>query len=430
MSTDIRRRLAELDAEILKHNTILCDLRQQRTDLRRELCAVATYPVLTLPVEITAEIFMQCLPDIDDRDIYTSALKTNMPILLMGVCQAWRDVALSTPMLWSTLDIHLDRIPDTSAVSTIDPEIIELFVVRWLSRAADCPLSLTLRRQIDQDWNSSMLFPSRRLRAIIHQYAPKIQQLALDMSEGAIRQLGPDSASFHILERATLGYPDAPEYVGPQTADIFLTDAPRFHDLRIIFLKSITNLCFPFHRLTKFEGEIVNLELFSLAPNLTELTCHFSLDADTEFILTHPRLESITLVHSLRGKRADDLFYYLTLPGLRSINVSGVYHHAYASLERFLERSSPRLITLSIRAADSTLFEWMGCVYQCGNTIENLELNVEWPSVDILSSIFTSFKFPKLRVLTLRNTPRNKNLLLLLLLRAFSTTRVSSTSST
>ncbi|KAJ6561438.1 hypothetical protein DFH09DRAFT_864274, partial [Mycena vulgaris] len=67
-------------------------------------------PVLTLPSEITAEIFLQCLPDTDvlgEDPVCEMAeeLESNAPVLLMGVCRAWRDIALATPMLWSTLHV-------------------------------------------------------------------------------------------------------------------------------------------------------------------------------------------------------------------------------------------------------------------------------------------------------------------------------------
>ncbi|KAJ7708533.1 hypothetical protein B0H16DRAFT_1261004, partial [Mycena metata] len=56
-----------------------------------------TYPVLTLPPEITSEIFLLCLPDerttgvVDPREV---------PLLLAHVCRAWRQIAISLPALW------------------------------------------------------------------------------------------------------------------------------------------------------------------------------------------------------------------------------------------------------------------------------------------------------------------------------------------
>ncbi|KAJ7166753.1 hypothetical protein C8R46DRAFT_876343, partial [Mycena filopes] len=53
------------------------------------------YPVLALPVEITGEIFMRCLPEFPAHPSGTIA-----PMLLTRICRQWRNIACSTPRLW------------------------------------------------------------------------------------------------------------------------------------------------------------------------------------------------------------------------------------------------------------------------------------------------------------------------------------------
>ncbi|KAJ7683815.1 hypothetical protein B0H14DRAFT_3907761 [Mycena olivaceomarginata] len=65
------------------------------------------YPVLALPVEITSRIFRFCLPA--HGRVAPSA--RSAPLLLAQICQQWRDVALSTSQLWSSLYINGGRIP-------------------------------------------------------------------------------------------------------------------------------------------------------------------------------------------------------------------------------------------------------------------------------------------------------------------------------
>ncbi|KAJ7462094.1 hypothetical protein FB451DRAFT_1267773 [Mycena latifolia] len=417
---DIRRRLAELDEQIIKQNMVLRGLEQQRTAVQRELYATATYPVLTLPNEIIAEIFIQCLPVTDDlRDDpvceMTEELQTNAPILLMGVCRTWRDIVLTTPMLWSTLHIRFNYLPYRLAEN---PGIIETFIDRWLGCAADCPLSIVFRvwRQWDNDWAECGPFPPSRMRAVIHRYAQRVYYLELDMTERDIRQLGLDSVAFPVLQRATLGYHQGPE-PDPHPAQVF-GNAPRFHDLHLLFHGTVTlaNFSFPCLQLTKFVGEINNMDLFTLAPNLAEVTCYFEDISPPAFMITHLRLGSITLVESWAEVSPDDIFQYITLPSLRSIDVSRVEPTAYASLEPFLKRSTPSLTTLSIEATDSDsgFAEWLGCVVCVGETLENLELVS--PSARALSSIFNwrpaytkkpISSLPNLRTLTLLNPPGN-----------------------
>jgi hypothetical protein len=66
------------------------------------------YPVLTLPSEITSEIFICCLPT-SSTDVERNAVDPHAPpMLLSHVCQAWREITLSTPALWATIDLDMD----------------------------------------------------------------------------------------------------------------------------------------------------------------------------------------------------------------------------------------------------------------------------------------------------------------------------------
>ncbi|KAJ6605306.1 hypothetical protein DFH09DRAFT_886391, partial [Mycena vulgaris] len=56
--------------------------------------------VLTLPPEITSEIFIHSVESNrwEDRTEATST-----PLLLLQICRLWRATALSTPALWTNL---------------------------------------------------------------------------------------------------------------------------------------------------------------------------------------------------------------------------------------------------------------------------------------------------------------------------------------
>ncbi|KAF8205687.1 hypothetical protein K438DRAFT_1964103 [Mycena galopus ATCC 62051] len=81
--------------------------------------------VLALPPEILAEIFLFCLggrPNTPDP--------TEAPLLLCAVCQQWRNIASTTPQLWSSISVDLEGDPPFDLVCI------------WLSRARSTPLSL------------------------------------------------------------------------------------------------------------------------------------------------------------------------------------------------------------------------------------------------------------------------------------------------
>ncbi|KAF7334569.1 F-box domain-containing protein [Mycena venus] len=86
------------------------------------------YPVLSLPPEIVSEIFANFLP------VYPECLPNSgllSPMLLCRICRLWREIALSTVVLWRA--ISKERL------------LAELELLRtWLARSRYYPLSLNL----------------------------------------------------------------------------------------------------------------------------------------------------------------------------------------------------------------------------------------------------------------------------------------------
>ncbi|KAJ7982993.1 hypothetical protein DFH06DRAFT_904033, partial [Mycena polygramma] len=63
-----------------------------------------------LPVEVNSEIFIHCLPSGPEGfdSIKYDRMKPrsrNAPLLLLQICRTWRDIALGTPRLWSTVKL-------------------------------------------------------------------------------------------------------------------------------------------------------------------------------------------------------------------------------------------------------------------------------------------------------------------------------------
>ncbi|KAJ7129156.1 hypothetical protein C8R44DRAFT_71436 [Mycena epipterygia] len=96
---DLRARLAGLDATIIQQKVLLEQLEADRIAVQTELQSFV-YPVLTLPHEITSEIFVRCLPDHLEHE---PPRRMQTPILLLAVCKAWNNIAVSTPALGDSL---------------------------------------------------------------------------------------------------------------------------------------------------------------------------------------------------------------------------------------------------------------------------------------------------------------------------------------
>ncbi|KAJ7748784.1 hypothetical protein DFH07DRAFT_713969, partial [Mycena maculata] len=77
--------------ELEHFEKILVDL-----DLQREVLAVHD-PLARLPLEISSEIFLQCLPPLPEPGAH------HVPMLFLNICNAWTSIALSTPALWASI---------------------------------------------------------------------------------------------------------------------------------------------------------------------------------------------------------------------------------------------------------------------------------------------------------------------------------------
>ncbi|TDL25754.1 hypothetical protein BD410DRAFT_606722 [Rickenella mellea] len=83
-----------------------------------------------LPPELWSNIFLDCLP------FHPSFAALKAPLLLTHVCRHWRDVALSTPTLWSNISL-------TGGIESITDTTLIRFDM-WLERSRSCPLSIDL----------------------------------------------------------------------------------------------------------------------------------------------------------------------------------------------------------------------------------------------------------------------------------------------
>ncbi|KAJ7262457.1 hypothetical protein C8J57DRAFT_453899 [Mycena rebaudengoi] len=130
--SDIRERMTDLDAQILELERALDTVRLERQDLQMRL-DVYKYPVLTLPTDITSEIFVHFLPPYPERPPTTGP---SSPELLAQICRMWREIALSTPRLWRAIRL---RLPTKYPAVALD------LLKTWVSRSKNCPLSISLQ---------------------------------------------------------------------------------------------------------------------------------------------------------------------------------------------------------------------------------------------------------------------------------------------
>ncbi|KAJ6515484.1 hypothetical protein C8R45DRAFT_1139861 [Mycena sanguinolenta] len=393
MSAHLRKRLEELNTQIIEQRHVLEQLQQIRSNrLSHRSFSIASH-------------FFEpwSIPNFKGPSV----------IALTVVCRVWRDVALSTPTLWAKLELQFDRIDGRI---TRNLGFLESFIDRWLARAGNCPLSLDFecRRAV---------FDLPRLGDIVRRWSHRVQHLRLTLGPHPdLSPLGLDSAAFPLLQSATLKFDAEPKV----TPIIVFRDAPH---LRHLHLQSSavapSTFSFAWSQLTEFEGTIWDLELFILAPNLTRVACSFAPEDDDFTAVTHYTLKSLTIY-----EYSSDVIQYLTLPSLQSLDVSS-HTEIYLSLEAFLKRSSPPLIFLSATGIDSDSREsylrcWAKFTPLIADTLESLQFDDV--STQDMISIFGLLKdhtFLSLRTLTFTDVdgPSDLHLLVDFLYRRVDTLR-------
>ena len=129
----IRSSYWATDSSISQLEFQMRDLLLRRNALcnHRQMLATLLSPIRRLPPELLSEIFHNCLPQNYDGEAAHKAV-----MLPSHVCQHWRDVALSTPTLWTNIVL---RVTDKNFESRV------ALVTTWFSRSGGSPLSFTLK---------------------------------------------------------------------------------------------------------------------------------------------------------------------------------------------------------------------------------------------------------------------------------------------
>ncbi|KAJ7126282.1 hypothetical protein C8R44DRAFT_781529 [Mycena epipterygia] len=332
------------------------------------------YPVLTLPAEVTTELFLHCLPllayphhvrPFANAWTYLQVRDTGPVLLkLSQVCSSWRDIVNNTPALWAALTLY----PCDSRPGGISPRDV-VRTTTWLARARNCPLTLIMYIKDSSAWRRRRFFNTFRRSAL----RLRVLDLFITRRDLKVMAVAP---IFPALERLSLRLQDyCYSVVGPPIEVV----APLLRELVIYELMPRLEVVLPWAQLTKLTmGQYTTAACFtilSLTPNLTEcalsvcsrkeaISFHYGLPpADTTIVL--PRLRVLRLFGSsgeslLSGQISSaDLLDFLQLPALRVLEILDLDPAAEAGfLTVFLARSAaPFLHTLTLHQKGGTTLD-------------------------------------------------------------------------
>ncbi|KAJ7277378.1 hypothetical protein C8J57DRAFT_1465956 [Mycena rebaudengoi] len=280
----LRDELAEIDSSIAYHLARITELENRRTAVQVQLGRYI-YPVLTLPPEITSEIFVQCLPHGN-----VSPHPSEAPLLLLVICRAWRDLAISTPVLWTRLEMSLNE--DSAHPGLRSPEICEELIQTWFQRARSLPLSLSLSGERGYPQLES------RLTTILPRHASHLRRLRLHLHTESFIALR-NELPFPFLRRLDLRcfY----DFISDKQPLETFRVAPQLRTLSLVNVQP-SLISIPWEQLTTAEfhgvGVAECLTVLRNAPCLRIFNFAFSGTDDEEdnhVPVVHPGLLSLTL---------------------------------------------------------------------------------------------------------------------------------------
>ncbi|KAJ6560378.1 hypothetical protein B0H19DRAFT_1376147 [Mycena capillaripes] len=397
-AAELRARLAEIDAEMVQQYQRLKELHDSRVSVQSLLNAALVYPVLTLPVEITSEIFVRCLPIGNARVLLKEA-----PFLLLKICRQWREIALSTPRLWTTLDI--DVISLRRGVNGLfTSEWVDL-AEEWLRRARGHPLWVTLRHPVEE------YYPDNIDLRFIKNISSQLESLEVSGLEQEEDPSFQQPLAFPLLKRLVF----APAVAGSPISSYwsaFFRSAPQLREL-FLFREIEMPTPLPWHQLTEFLGRNFQLnhclDILRLAPNLGrgEFSIQFYHGPDSLESVTHPRLRYLTLAPDTEGefRPALDFLKLVTLPTLETLDIRLMTELVPERLEDFFSRSSPPLRHLAVCPDSGYEFSYWERTFRLIPELDELQLVCR--DTEIQMEFIKAFcagedrLFPQLRVLIL-----------------------------
>jgi len=333
---------------LAKLDRLIALLSAERQSLQAQSDAIV-YPVLSLPPEITAEIFLRCL--LFDTTPRPSPSKA--PLLLAQICRQWRQIALDTPALWRSL-----RCTDETPV--------ELFRL-WLSRSGSLPLDLSLSCPAAS--HADALVEASLLHS--HHW----QDVRLELPVASFQKLDFRHTSVPMLRTISL---EKIFWTPNEPAVVVIPNAPSLREAHLSIFPDV-NVDIPWRQMTSL----------TLHPRMDFMECISLLRGCAELVnlsvytigsaVDHPDLITLNSLESLTCNCGGAfLLERLILPGLEHLALleAAELGHA-AALKSFILRSGSPLRSLSVatgRKFRVTLDTVIECLRAVPDSVSDLEL--------------------------------------------------------
>ncbi|KAJ7142008.1 hypothetical protein C8R43DRAFT_1016121 [Mycena crocata] len=321
-----RARLGQID-ELIR------ELERERASIRARISEYK-YPILTLPNEITSEIFIHFLPP---YPLCPPTIGRRSPTLLTHICRKWRKIAHATPALWRAISLTFGN-PDID-----QGEKKAALLKLWLTRSGACPVSI----QMEHSDTDSV----HELMDVVVTSRARWEYLALNWIPADTLPLlvGP-TPLLRQLEMALAAPPYSP---------LLFDTAPLLQTVNLGCF-AIPNSNLPWVQLTSLTLQRVSVSectpILQQTPDLVKCVLAIHLEEGTNHLVdvTLSRLESLALIRPVpQDNPATQYISSIVAPALRELQVAEecLHEDPVTFLASFISKSGCNLQRVRITGA-------------------------------------------------------------------------------
>ncbi|KAJ7161463.1 hypothetical protein C8R43DRAFT_335935 [Mycena crocata] len=314
--------------------------------------------ILALPPELLSEIFVHCLPD----DAFVTPNSWTAPLLLCGICRHFREVALATPHLWSSLYLNLDI-----ANGSVDHVH---FCRSWLSRACTTPLSLSLYDGEGRPPSDSLCSLFQTIAALSSQW----RTLVIDIASSSAQLLLFEDDEFPMLEKLEI------TWLWDPPNPISFSYAPHLRELSVPYSADLPNIRMHWDQLTTFRScQILPSDCLQILCDATHLVvAEFQSEAYWELQWTEedvndlsglpttipPAIHIQSLMLRMPSRSIIAVLHHLKTPALKILELDFILpgHDGTISFLSFMSRSAFQLHTLTLSNISATTTTFIQCL--------------------------------------------------------------------
>ncbi|KAJ7609099.1 hypothetical protein FB45DRAFT_1067125 [Roridomyces roridus] len=323
--SDSGARLDYLDSEISRLQDRLDQLQGERTRLSayHSLNTSILSPLRRMPPEILVQIFVWTLPTSHERsgDVYDTQ---RSPWTLAQVSSRWREIALSTPSLWSMIHITFPDDDDDEDEEEEDEDEEEHWHRDILQAQLQRSGTLNLKIQFygcEQADSTEQL----ALFDLLSKHSARWEALNIQLSSALAPRLAQLRGRLPVLRRLWLQWDSEKSQVGIDSITCFKT-APSLVDAGVNNGSRFIPILVPAHQLTTYRLHgpwKMHLHVLELAPNIVEARIVADFDVDEAW--PAPGAQAINLLHLQRLYVSNErMLDYLRTPRLADLCVQPV----------------------------------------------------------------------------------------------------------